>query len=91
MSPSFSPTPNPNAIKCILDRPLIADGDPPRSYRSADAAKDDPIAAPLFAIEPRGCVTGVLINDNWITVNKSPDADWKTLKPAIAKTLESIL
>ncbi len=77
----FQTTPNPNAIKCVLDRTIA---DRPRSYFRAEEAAADPVGAGLFAI--RG-VTNVLINGDWITVNKSPEADWKDVKAGVERVL----
>jgi hypothetical protein len=78
---SFQPTPNPNALKCILDRSI---SERPRSYFSPDQVESDPLAAALFAL---GGITNLLINDNWITVSKTPDADWKTIKSGVERVL----
>lgn len=77
----FQDTPNPNALKCIVDHRL---SERPRSYFNAEQAQDDPIAAALFAIEG---VTNVLINTDWVTVNKRPEADWRAIKAAIERVL----
>ncbi len=86
----FEPTPNPNAMKCVLDRAVISAEDAPRSYRSIASARDDPVAAALFGIGPAGAVTGVLINSGWITVNKSPEADWKRVKQCVRDALAGV-
>jgi len=78
----FQPTPNPNALKCVLDKPL--DG-PIRSYRAREQAGDDPLAAALFAVPG---VTGVLLSGGWLTVNKSPEADWGGVKKGVAEVLK---
>ncbi|HEX8876814.1 MAG TPA: NifU N-terminal domain-containing protein [Phycisphaerales bacterium] len=82
----FQETPNPAAIKCLLDRPVdpLAGEHALRSYRSAAAAAADPLATRLFAIPG---VANVLIGDAWVTVSKSESGAWKTLKPAITKAL----
>lgn len=77
----FQPTPNPNAVKCILDRKAT---ERPRSYFRAQEAAGDPLGAALFAIAG---VTNVLISGDWITVNKSPEADWKSVKAGIERVL----
>ena len=77
----FESTPNPNAVKCWLDRP-ISDG--PRSFLNASAAAGDPVAAALFA--DAGATT-ILFNGDWITVNKPPTADWATVKRRIKAVL----
>jgi hypothetical protein len=77
----FQPTPNPNAVKCILDRRIA---ERPRSYFKAQDAAADPIAAGLFAIAG---VTNILISGDWITVSKQPGADWRTVRPEIERVL----
>jgi hypothetical protein len=77
----FEPTPNPNAVKCWLDR-RISDG--PRSFLSAEMAAQDPIAAALF--RDAGATT-VLLNGDWLTVNKAPAADWAVVKRAVKRIL----
>ena len=83
----FQETPNPAALKCVLDRPVdpIGEGSAPiRSYRSREAASHDPLATRLFAVPG---VANVLIADTWVTIGKADDAAWKSLKPAIVKAL----
>ncbi len=83
----FQETPNPGAIKCVLDRavtPLERAGDKPRSYRSAPAVSEDPLAARLFGVAG---VTNVLIGSEWITIGKAADASWKSVKSGAEKAL----
>ena len=77
----FQQTPNPNAIKCLLDRRA---GDRPRSYFKAEEASGDALAARLFAIPG---VTNILINGDWIAVNKRPEVDWKPVKAGVERVL----
>jgi hypothetical protein len=77
----FQPTPNPNALKCILNQRLP---DPPRSFRSADEAGTDPLAGALFAVSG---VTSLLINGDWMTINKRPEADWPSVKKGVQSAL----
>lgn len=77
----FQETPNPNAVKCVLDRPV---GGGIRSYFRAEDAAADPLAWGLFAIDG---VTNVLINSGWITVNKQADADWGAVRAGIERVL----
>lgn len=74
-------TPNPNALKCWLDRPIT---DHPRSFRSPAEGRGDPLAAPLFAVEG---VAGLLLNADWLAVNKQPEAPW----PAVRRGIEAAL
>lgn len=85
----FQPTPNPNALKCILDgvgTSTDAATEPVRSYRSAPAqgTPGDPVARALFAVPG---VAGLLIASDWITVNKTPEASWSSIKPAVKAAL----
>lgn len=80
----FQPTPNPNALKCVLNAPLP---DPTRSFRAASEATGHPLAEALFAIPG---VTGVLLFGAWITVNKSPEADWKSVRAGVQRVLAGI-
>ncbi|HVP73506.1 MAG TPA: NifU N-terminal domain-containing protein [Phycisphaerales bacterium] len=80
---NFESTPNPNAVKCWLDRP-ISHG--PRSFRNASDASGDPIARALF--DEVGATT-VLFNGDWMTVNKRPEADWPVVKARIKRVLSA--
>ncbi len=77
----FESTPNPTAVKCLLDRPVC---ERPRSFLDASAAAGDPIASALFALPG---VRNILIGGDWITVNTTPGSDWRKLKPAIRRIL----
>jgi hypothetical protein len=77
----FESTPNPNAVKCWLNKP-ISEG--PRSFLRPEMAAVDPIAAALFS---EAGVTTVLFNGDWLTVNKPPDAEWSTVKAKIKRVL----
>lgn len=77
----FQDTPNPNALKCVLDHRLP---DTPRSYFSAGQVDSDPLAARLFAIPG---ITNLLIHETFITLGKAPNADWKSIKPGVELAL----
>lgn len=77
----FESTPNPNAVKCWLDRP-ISDG--PRSFLNPSMAAGDPLARAIF--QQTGATT-LLFNGDWLTVNKPPEANWATVKAKIRKVL----
>jgi len=78
----FESTPNPNALKCVTDGAIV---DGIRSYRSPEDA-DDALSRAVFAVPG---ATSVLINNNWMTVNKSPGASWETIRPAVEEILDS--
>ena len=77
----IQPTPNPNALKFVLDRPI---SERPTSFLHRDAANSDPLAAQLFAVP--GVVSLLFLGD-FVTINKSADARWADIK----KTVEKIL
>lgn len=79
----FDPTPNPNALKCLVE-PSPADA--PRSYFSRDQATEagDRLALALFEIPG---VTNVLIHTAFITVCKAPPARWPAIKNRLERAL----
>ena len=64
------PTPNPNAMKFVLDRTVSAE---PQSFRTAAAAKGNDLAERLIALKG---VTAVLLLHDFVTLNKSSEARW---------------
>ena len=72
-------TPNPNAVKFILREP-VSNG-VARQYGSAEQAAEDALAKSLFDV---GNVVSVFYMDRMITVEKTDDADWDDLLPALA-------
>jgi hypothetical protein len=68
------PTPNPNAMKFVLDGEVSPQ---PASFFNAAAAAEHSLAAQLFAIEG---VTGLLLLGDFVTINKSPAARWDDIK-----------
>jgi len=80
----FRGTPNPNAVKCVLDRSL---GPRPRSYFRAEEAASDPVGRALFAIEG---VTNVLISGDWATVSKRAEARWGPIKEGVRRVMAEL-
>ncbi|MBX3365011.1 MAG: NifU N-terminal domain-containing protein [Phycisphaeraceae bacterium] len=78
---AFESTPNPNALKVVLDR---SPGPEPRSYRLPPDSTDDPLGSALMAIPG---VHNILIHDGWIAVGKTPDATWPPIKAEIRRVL----
>jgi hypothetical protein len=86
---SFQPTPNPNAVKCVLDRVVSRE---PLSYRpgggsappASGGSEAERLAAALLGVPG---VVGVLLNSDWVTVNKSPGADWGEVKAGVKRAL----
>jgi NFU1 iron-sulfur cluster scaffold homolog, mitochondrial len=78
------PTPNPDAAKFILDRRIA---EQPTSFFSSESADGHPIAKQLFEIPG---VSSLLFLGDFVTVNKSPQAAWSRVTPAVRKVLEGI-
>jgi hypothetical protein len=77
----IQPTPNPNAAKFILDRSVA---EQPTSFFNAESAKGHALAEKLFAIPG---VSSLLLLGDFITVNKTPDADWKDITDCVQAVL----
>ena len=90
-------TPNPNAVKFVLDRPVAEE---PVSFLSVDALAESTVksegdrsghslvksglVARLFAIPG---VSGLLFLNDFVTVNKTPETKWPGLKRAVKRVL----
>ncbi len=81
---NIEPTPNPDALKFILQRPILKSG--VRSFRDFGAAVGDPLGSALFAL---GHVTSVFYMDRFVTVNKEPAAEWSDLIDAVCEVVET--
>jgi len=77
----FEQTPNPNAVKCVLDRTIASRR---RSYFRPEEAAGDSLAEAIFSV---GGVTNVLLLDSWLTVTKAPDESWRTVKSGVRRVL----
>lgn len=77
----FDTTPNPNAIKCLLDAPRLG---AIVSAGSMEEAGGDAQATALLAIPG---VTRVLLHTAFVTVSKDPAADWAPIKRAVKQVL----
>ncbi len=75
-------TPNPNALKFILNRSISEQS---TSFFDAASAKDHPAASMLFEIPG---VNSLLLLGDFITINKRPEAKWPAIKEGVRKTLK---
>ena len=73
-------TPNPNALKFSLNRVVATSG---TTYRDA-ATASAPWAKQLLGIAG---VTAVFAINNFISINKTPEADWNTIGPQAEQVL----
>jgi NFU1 iron-sulfur cluster scaffold homolog, mitochondrial len=78
------PTPNPNAMKFMLDRP-ISEGSV--SFLRAEQAQDHPIAKDLFEIPG---VASLLLLGDFVTVNKDAKASWPQIKRRVQQVLADV-
>ena len=76
-------TPNPNALKFILDRRI---SERAISFLNPAAVAGFPLAERLFGI--RG-VVGVLLLGDFVTINKSPEVRWADVSPNVRKVLKA--
>jgi Fe-S cluster biogenesis protein NfuA len=72
-------TPNPNAVKFILKEPVSFGTS--HSFKSIDDAENDKLAKSIYDV---GEVVSVFYMDKMITVEKTDDADWDEILPALA-------
>lgn len=78
------PTPNPNALKFILNRPVKTEGN--STYKTPMECGENHFAAKLFTL--RG-VDQVHFFDNVITITKFGYEDWSLLESEVVKCIES--
>lgn len=75
-------TPNPNTLKFTINRQLLESGS--KNFINKFTAVDSPLAAQLFDL---GNIAGVMIGTDFVTVTKTPEADWLETGPYVAKRL----
>jgi Fe-S cluster biogenesis protein NfuA len=80
------PTPNPNALKFIVDRDVIKENK--ATFKSLKDCKDIPLAQALFDL--RG-VDQIHFFQNVVTISKFSFEEWDNLEPAVKTTLENML
>ena len=75
-------TPNPNALKFVLDGPLLCGPslDRPLSFRSSTDAAQHPLAKRLFDVAG---VTNLFFLGDFITVSKAPDVPWSKIRQKV--------
>ncbi len=79
-------TPNPNALKFVLNVPVKTEGK--TTYKTAEECHTNPLARVLFSIPH---VTEVYFFDNYITITQDGGGDWDALEEQVrAKILENI-
>lgn len=83
---TIQPTPNPNALKFILDRDIKKEGKV--SFKTPQDCKEVPLAMALFDL--RG-VDQIHFFQNVITISKFSFEDWDNLEPAVQTCIENFI
>lgn len=83
---SIQPTPNPNALKFVINKLIKAEGK--SSFKSPEDCQNIPLAQALFDL--RG-VDQVHFFQNVITVSKFSFENWETLEPTIQTCIENFI
>lgn len=79
----FEPTPNPEAMKFVVDGLPLKGGSV--SYDGPMEADGDPLGTALFAL---GKVQSLFYMPGFVTVTKTPDVSWAVVAPMVARTIE---
>jgi hypothetical protein len=77
----IQPTPNPNAMKFVLDRTAFSE---PASFYSPAEAEAHPLAAKLMAIPG---VTHIMLLGDFVTVGKQSQARWSEINGKVKRVL----
>ena len=77
-------TPNPHALKFILNKKLL--NVESRQYPNVESAANDPLAKGIFEIEG---VVSVFYMDKFVTIEKTPDANWGQIQRPFIEFLKS--
>eukprot|EP00455_Lapot_gusevi_P027728 TRINITY_DN2943_c0_g2_i1.p1 TRINITY_DN2943_c0_g2~~TRINITY_DN2943_c0_g2_i1.p1 ORF type:complete len:259 (+),score=55.19 TRINITY_DN2943_c0_g2_i1:45-821(+) len=78
-------TPNPQSMKFLPGRAVLASGQPPQDFQSFRSAQKSPLARRLFQIEG---VSGVFFGSDFITVNIADTAEWSVLRPDVFAAIQ---
>ena len=76
-------TPNPNALKFVVNTPVKTEGN--FTYKNASECADNPLAKAVFEISP--AIREVYFFDNYITVTQDGSADWDDIEEGIRSTI----
>jgi hypothetical protein len=78
-----APTPNPNAMKFPVGKPVGG----PATFISGKAT-DNEMAAELVALEG---VTSIFMTADFVTITKTPAGSWESITPEAIRILETHL
>lgn len=85
IEPTYFPTPNPNALKFVLNVMLSYNGK--NTYRSLDDCKDNFLAQGLLNLRESLAIENVHFFQNTITITKQASVSWDELIPEIEQYL----
>ncbi len=77
-------TPNPHALKFILNQKLL--NYETRQYHDKESAKDDPFASGIFQLDG---VVSVFYMDKFVTIEKSPESNWGQIQRPFIEFLKA--
>lgn len=77
-------TPNPQALKFILNEKLLKLET--RQFPDRESAKDDPLAAGIFSIDG---VISVFYMGKFVTIEKSPDSSWGQIQRPLIEFIKN--
>ncbi len=75
-------TPNPNALKFVLNMPVKMEGKV--TYKNAEQCAHNPLAAALFTVPN---VVEVYFFDNYITVTQDGNIDWEDIEDQLQRII----
>ena len=81
---TVQPTPNPDAMKFTLDRPVVEGRS--QSYNSPQEAETSPLAKRLFAVQG---VAGLFMTANFVTVRRGPGMEWEEIVRQVEAALKA--
>ncbi|MCD4780983.1 MAG: NifU family protein [Candidatus Omnitrophica bacterium] len=79
----IQPTPNPHAMKFVVNSPVKTEGTV--TYSQAEDCQDNPLARAVF--ESDAHIKELYFNDNYITVTQDGTSDWGKLEEQVKAVL----
>jgi hypothetical protein len=80
----IQPTPNPNAMKFVLNGSISSQ---PISFLKVEEATGHPLASSLFSIPG---VSHVMLLGDFVTIGKQPQASWSQINEPVKQILASL-
>jgi NFU1 iron-sulfur cluster scaffold homolog, mitochondrial len=77
-------TPNPNSMKFVASKMLLAEGTV--EYHTKEEAAECPLAQQLFAFDG---VKSIFITSNFVTITKTPEIDWYDITNILREFMQS--